>query len=501
MILALLLSALTTPVTDAQDPPVRHSAWTAAQVHRAAGSPVVGATLAQGQLTIGPGQRIRFALPLDGGCRSVGLWWRGTGGRWRASFEETESSLLQLPESADLSPGVSGPRGRAGASRVTGLLHRYAGEGTELYLELTGPATLEDLSWVQIAPASGAASPTSASPPALPPTTLSAAANYPKPGVEARAQWGADPPACSPGYCTVTHLAIHHTAGANEYLSPGYAQCAANVKAIQSYHMYSRGWCDIGYQYLVCVHGRIWEGRAGGDDVIGAHDAHNCGSMATAFMGYFHSPYSQQPTQGMLDAMAELGAWKCDQRGIDPLGSSWYAGLGGIMDNLYGHRDVGSTSCPGDLLYAQLPGLRAAIDGRLSGGSWSLVLDNPLAHYSGSWSTGTSSSDKYGPDYRWASTGAAPARAWWTPALPQAGRYEISMWWPAGSNRNPATRVGLVIQGKLHTTTVDQRLQGGRWNVLGTAWLPAGATTPFGLSKEGPPGSVVMADAIRLIRR
>ncbi|MBI4862496.1 MAG: hypothetical protein HY815_19880, partial [Candidatus Riflebacteria bacterium] len=101
-----------------------------------------------------------------------------------------------------------------------------------------------------------------------------ASRGYPKPPVESRAAWGAEPPACNPGYCTVTHLAVHHTAGANEYLSPGYAQCAANVKAIQAYHMHTQGWCDIGYHYLICVHGRIWEGRAGGDDVIGAHDAH-----------------------------------------------------------------------------------------------------------------------------------------------------------------------------------------------------------------------------------
>ncbi|MBC8327876.1 MAG: N-acetylmuramoyl-L-alanine amidase [Planctomycetes bacterium] len=487
--------------TPSQGPLIRRSTWSGDQLARMVPEAFWDrAHHAGADLLLQPGQVLRLRLPTPFPCRSAGIWWEGTVGGWRASWEAGEDTLVPLPVASDLAPELHGARGPAAAAKVSGLLHSYRGIRDVIYLEITGPAVLSSLSLVTIAIGPGGA-PHPPPQPALLPSGSSPSAGYPKPGVESRSTWAADPPACNPGYCTVTHLAVHHTAGANEFLSPGYAQCAANVKAIQSYHMYSRGWCDIGYQYLVCVHGRIWEGRAGGDDVIGAHDSHNCGSMATAFMGYFHSPYSQRPNSAMLGAMAELGAWKCDQRGVDPLGSSWYAGFGGLMDNLYGHRDVGSTSCPGDLLFAELPGLRAAIDGLLSGGGWTLVLDNPQANFSGNWTTGTSSIDKYGPDYRWASTGATPSRAWWTPSLPQAGRYEISMWWPAGSNRNPDARVGLLLNGRLHSTTVDQRIQGGRWNLLGTAWLPAGSGTPIGLSNEGPTGTVVIADAIRLIRR
>ncbi|RMH03268.1 MAG: hypothetical protein D6702_06530 [Planctomycetota bacterium] len=449
-----------------------------------------------GPLVLPPGGRADLVLIAPVPCRSAGLWVDGTAAALQASWTGEPGSFLPLPRQGDLVPPAGwSPAGSTNSSWATGLHHAYDGRPSRLHLRVLGPAVLRALALVAI-PAPTAL-PTPA--PAVP--AAGARNGYPRPPVEPRSAWGAAPPACSPGYCTVTHLAVHHTASPSEYLSAGYAECAANVLATQTYHMVTRGWCDIGYHYLICVHGRIWEGRAGGDDVIGAHDGHNCGSMATAFMGWFHPPWNQAPTQAMLDAMAELGAWKCDQRGIDPLGTSWYAGYGGPAPNLYGHRDVSTTACPGDLLYAELPGLRAAIDGLLQGSGWTLVLDNPAASFSGAWATGTSSPDKYGPDYRWASTGTAPAVAWWNPDLPTAGRYEIALWWPAGSNRNPATRVGLRVNGRLLETRVDQRFQGGRWNVLGTVRLPAGTGTPIGLSNDGAPGAVVVADALRLVRR
>jgi hypothetical protein len=86
-----------------------------------------------------------------------------------------------------------------------------------------------------------------------------------------------------------------------------------------------------------------------------------------AALGYFHTPVNNPPTMGLLDALAELGAWKCAQQGIAPQGSSFYAGLGATLINVYGHRDVKATACPGDLLYGQLGGLRSAIAARLAG--------------------------------------------------------------------------------------------------------------------------------------
>jgi hypothetical protein len=423
-----------------------------------------------------------------------------------AGFEGTEVAILAadgLPEAwwpvveaADLSSQLPGGK------RFSALIHGVSSESSGILLRNGSAAGVSGVQviWVVAAavapaPASGGVAPAATATPA--PGTQAAIS---RPPVFSRSSWGANPANCTPSYCNTTHVAMHHTASASEYTSTSWSQCAANVKATQVYHMQTRGWCDIGYNYLVCPHGDIFEGRGGGDNVRGAHDGYNCGSMGVAMMGYFHAPYAQTLNAAMKDSFVDLAAWKCDQQNIDPLGSSWYAGLGAVEQNLYGHRDVSNTACPGDFAYAELPLLRARIDTAINGGGTQLILDNGAASYTGTWTTSSSASGKYGADYRWASTGTAPARALWTPNIPSAGSYQVSMWWPAGSNRYPATLVGVALNSGIRTATVNQQINGGQWNVLGSVYLPAGANTTFGLSNAGANGWVVIADALRLIK-
>lgn len=424
-------------------------------------------------------------------ARAVGIWWQGD-----------LSATIQLdgiadPEPVlaahDLDPHHVGATGPAGRCQVSGLFQAHGKKLESITLDLDSGIGLEELHLVWI--------PWFANP--LPRERVDRGkgpASYPPPPIYDRASWGADPPQCSSGACAVTHIALHHTASASEFHSPDWGTSAGNVRAIQDYHMFSRGWCDIGYHYLIDVHGYIFEGRAG-DGVRGAHDGHNCGSVGVAMMGYFHSPHFQSLTAAMQDSFTELAAWKCDQKNIDPLGSGWYAGYGGPMDHLYGHRDVGATACPGDLAYAKLPALRQAVHDRLQGGGGPIVLDTDALTLIGSWTRGTSASGKYGSDYRWASTGVASATAYWQPTIPQGRRYAIQIWYPSGSNRAPAALHGVMIQGQLYTGTVDQRVQGGQWLELGETFLPGGAMTRIGLNNSGPAGSVVVADALRLVPR
>ncbi len=351
------------------------------------------------------------------------------------------------------------------------------------------PLRLESLSLVFI----DAASAPSEEPPV--------ADSYPKPPVYSRSTWGADPPQCSSGYCSVTHLGTHHTASPGAYDSSGFADCAANVRGIQDYHEYTLGWCDIGYNYLICKHGKIWEGRAGGDDVRGAHDGYNCGSMGVSALGYFHTPYNDVPTSQMLDAYQELYAWKADQKGIDPYGRDYYAGYGATMDNIYGHRDVKLTACPGDLLYAQLPTIRAGVDARLGGGGSEWVYDNPAATLRGAWSTGNSAPGHYGSNYYFASTSTGGTDlCYWSHQITQAGSYALYAWWAEGSNRSAQTEFGIKIGGTLHTKRLNQQNNGGRWNLVGSYWMPVGRVL-FGLSNDAPAGYVVIGDAMKLVRQ
>lgn len=467
-----------------------HRSWNGAELARLAGRPPgPGNTL-----LLAPGEDEVLLLPAPWPATGVGLWWRGQlGEAWlRPAAPADPGPWWPVREQEDLAPEVAGATGSAGPARIASLVQPAGARWQAVELRLRGPARIRELALVFL------------DCPPLPrptPPRPAAGGSYPKPPVWSRATWNADPPLCNPGYCPTTHIAVHHSANAADFTSTSWSQCAANVKAIQSYHMYTRGWCDIGYHYLVCPHGDIFEGRAGGDDVRGAHDGYNCGSMGVCLLGYFHPPPDQVPTAASWDSLAELAAWKCDQQGIDPLGSSWYAGYGGVVQNLYGHRDVSATACPGDNAYAGLPAWRAEVDRRLNGGGWFLILDNPDATFAGSWATGSSAPDRYGPDYRWASTGTSRAAAWWQPDLPAAGNYRIDFWWSQGSNRNPSTRVGLRVGGRTHVVTVDQQHQGGQWVPIGSWWLPAGTGTRIGLVNDGPPGYVVIADAIRLVRQ
>ncbi len=323
---------------------------------------------------------------------------------------------------------------------------------------------------------------------------------YAKPGIYSRDQWGADPPQCSSDYCSVAHLGTHHTASPGAYDSQGFDDCASNVRGIQDYHMYTRGWCDIGYNHLVCKHGKIWEGRAGGDDVRAAHDGYNCGSMGVGALGYFHTPYNDVPTISLLDAYAELYAWKADQKGIDPFGSDYYVGYGGTMDNIYGHRDVKPTACPGDLLYSELPALRQEVDDRLSGGTDIWIYDNPSAQTRGPWTLGNTAPGRYGADYLFAGTDPGGRDlCYWSHFIDDPGFYRLFAWWSSGSNRSPEARFGVLIDGDLYTTTFDQQGDGGQWNSVGTYWMPRGQVH-FGLANDAAFGDVVIGDAMMLQR-
>ena len=80
---------------------------------------------------------------------------------------------------------------------------------------------------------------------------------------------------------------VHHTVNANDYTR---AQVPGILRSIYAYHTKSRGWSDIGYNFLVDRFGRIWEGRYGGVDrpVVGAHTlGYNDNAFAMSAIGNF----------------------------------------------------------------------------------------------------------------------------------------------------------------------------------------------------------------------
>lgn len=178
------------------------------------------------------------------------------------------------------------------------------------------------------------------------------------PKVVSRSGWGADEskrcqqPTYDDGIKAMT---LHHTAGSNNYTP---AQAAAQVRAAYEYHAQNLGWCDIGYNVLVDKFGTIYEGRYGGLDkaVQGAHvggfNSHNWG---ISMIGNYEIA---EPSQKMLNSVAEIAGWKAAISGIDPTGtatltsggfggSKYAAGTQATVPAFSGHNDFHYTQCPG----------------------------------------------------------------------------------------------------------------------------------------------------------
>ncbi|SDS13861.1 FG-GAP-like repeat-containing protein [Jiangella sp. DSM 45060] len=176
------------------------------------------------------------------------------------------------------------------------------------------------------------------------------------PTIYSRAQWGADESmrADPPSYGEARGAFVHHTVSANAYSS---ADVPALIRSIYVYHVRSRGWNDIGYNFVIDRFGRIWEGRYGGVDraVIGAHtQGYNDDAFAASALGTYENT---APPSVMLGAYARLFGWKFRIHGIRPLRQVNYDGE--AWPAIAGHRDAAATACPGDALYARLNTIRS----------------------------------------------------------------------------------------------------------------------------------------------
>jgi hypothetical protein len=187
---------------------------------------------------------------------------------------------------------------------------------------------------------------------------LAAAGATPKPQIYSRAQWGADERMREAGslhYGEVHAGFVHHTVNANGYTR---AQVPAILRGIYAYHTQSRGWSDIGYNFLVDRFGRIWEGRYGGvaRPVVGAHTSgYNDDAFAMSAIGNFDIT---RPSAAMLDAYGRLFAWKLSLHGVRASSPrQWVTKR--WLPAIEGHRDVGQTACPGRYLYARIPTIRS----------------------------------------------------------------------------------------------------------------------------------------------
>ncbi|MFW5792888.1 MAG: N-acetylmuramoyl-L-alanine amidase [Bacteroidota bacterium] len=167
-------------------------------------------------------------------------------------------------------------------------------------------------------------------------------------------------PTYSPTYINPTHTVIHHGASPDTY-TDGYAV----VRSYWNYHVNTLGWADIGYNYLFDKYGNFFQGRHNPNlplsDVRGAHAGNSNGaSIGINFLG---NSDETLPTQIQLENNNQFLAWWYDYRTFDPTSSAsitLQSGGTGTVARICGHKDVniGGTTCPGNALYAELPGIR-----------------------------------------------------------------------------------------------------------------------------------------------
>lgn len=153
--------------------------------------------------------------------------------------------------------------------------------------------------------------------------------------VNSRHVWGAAIARCVAAHSPY-RMTVHHTA-TQDSLS-----AEARLRQIQSYHQNVKGWCDIGYHFLVSRDGRLWQGRPAGQ--VGAHTGgQNSGNVGIAFIGNYTKSTANDP---QLDNAGALIAGLSEQYNIAIK-----------RVNIKGHREYKPTACPGDALFAQLDNL------------------------------------------------------------------------------------------------------------------------------------------------
>jgi hypothetical protein len=194
----------------------------------------------------------------------------------------------------------------------------------------------------------------------------------PRPAVVGRGEWGADD-SLRDDPVTYTGAAravfVHHTGHPDDY---DCADAPSMLRAMYADHVLRLGWDDLGYNFVVDKCGTIYEGRAGGIDrfVLGAHTTgFNHDSVGIAALGDFG--FAGAVPEPLLESVAKIAAWKlrpgADPRGRVRLVSSNDAsrvpeGTAAEVDVIAGHRDIFYTHCPGDVIYAALPEIRARTD-------------------------------------------------------------------------------------------------------------------------------------------
>jgi len=127
-----------------------------------------------------------------------------------------------------------------------------------------------------------------------------------------------------------------------------------------------------------------------------------------------------------------------------------------------------------------------------------IINDDVDATTVGSWRSSAGTPGFYGTDYLHDSnTGSTGGKSvTFTPTLPSAGNYLVSIWWTAADNRASNVPIDVYYAGGKASFTINQQYNGSRWVVLGHLDFDAGSTGSVVIRNDGANGYVI-ADAVK----
>ncbi|WP_402466799.1 N-acetylmuramoyl-L-alanine amidase [Isoptericola aurantiacus] len=300
---------------------------------------------------------------------------------WAAGPDEVNEVAVRLREDGEWTEwralgldGVVVEDGRTGTEPVT----TSGADGIQVRVLTASGAAPEALRVDVVDPGTSGADATVGESPSPAASADAATGREIVPNIVTRSQWGADEslrgswPEVSG---RLDAIFVHHTAGTNSYSK---SQSAAIVRGIYAYHTKSRGWPDIGYQFLVDRFGRIFQGRSGAvhDNPIGAQvGGYNTGTIGVSVMGDYETA---RPSSQVMHSLMRVIAWKAYRYGIGakshvmlPTGSSTGSttradpGEWVRVPAITTHRTTNYTACPGQHLQSQMRALRTAVGNKV----------------------------------------------------------------------------------------------------------------------------------------
>lgn len=136
----------------------------------------------------------------------------------------------------------------------------------------------------------------------------------------------------------VHKIIVHHSASGS---------AVTTVEKIRNWHVKGNGWSDIGYHFVVYPNGSIHKGR--NINTTGAHcKGHNKGSIGICVVGNFEIEPVTEPQKFGIEGT--LGLFGKIQELLEEYNLTW--------NDVYGHRELGRSVCPGESLFRDLKAYR-----------------------------------------------------------------------------------------------------------------------------------------------